>query len=75
MEVHYAYLRIINFARTKQSIQRIVSRDKKAGKVYEKLSGDIKEYQEEIDSDEAEESIDFWYGRLFLKPIERRILR
>lgn len=73
--MRYAYLRIIDFACTKQSIQRIVSRDKKAGKVYEKLSGDIKEYQEEIDSDETEESIDFWHGRLFLKSIERRIFR
>ena len=55
-----AYLRIINFTRTKQSVQRIVSRDKKACKIYEKLSGDIKEYQKEIDPNETEEGIDFW---------------
>lgn len=69
-----AYLRIINFTRTKQSVQRIVSWDEKASKVYEKLSSNIEEYEEEIDSDETEEGIDFWHGCLFLKPIEGRIL-
>lgn len=68
-----AYLRVINFTRTKQSVQRIVSWDEKAGKVNEKFSGDIEEYQEEIYSNETEKGIDFWHRCLFLKSIEGRI--
>lgn len=64
------YLGIIDFALTEQGIQGVISRDQEAGKVHKKLAGDVEEYQEEVNSNEAKEGIDLGYGSLPFEVIE-----
>ena len=66
-------LSIICLARAEQSFQRVVAWNKEACEVDKELARDIKKDQEEVDSDEAEESIDFRHGGLPLEVVEHLI--
>ena len=68
------YLSVIGFAGAEQSLQRVVARDDEPSHIDEKLAGNVKENEEEVDADEAEESVDFGNGCLLLKVVEHRVL-
>ena len=68
------YLSVVGFARTEQSLERIVAGDDKAGKIHEELAGDVEEYEEEVDTSDTKECIDLGDRRLLLQIIERWIL-
>lgn len=61
-----AYLGIIDLAWTEQGLERVVARNKEAGKVHKELPSNIEEYQEEVNADKAEEGIDFGNRTLLL---------
>ena len=67
------YLGIVGLACTEQSFQRIVAWNEETGKVHKKLSSNVEEYQEEVDSGKAEEGINFGDGRLLLEVVEHRV--
>ena len=69
-----SYLSIIALARGEEGIHGIVSRDQKAGKVDKELARDVEEDQEEVNSSEAKEGIDFGHRCLLFKIVEHRIL-
>ena len=68
------YLSIIGLAGREQSVHGIVSGEQEASKVDEELAGDVEEDEEEVDSDETEEGIDFRDGRLLLEVVESWVL-
>jgi len=65
---------IISLVTTEQSLKGIVSGYDEAGEVDEELATDVKEDEEEVETDEAEEGVDFWHTGLFLEVVEHRIL-
>lgn len=67
------YLGVICLARAEQRVKRIVSWYDEAGNVHEEFTCDVEEDEEEVDSEKAEESINFGNGRLFLQIVEHRI--
>ena len=68
-----AYLGIINFACTEQSLQGVVTWDKESGKVHKKVAGDVEENKEEVDADETEKGVDLRHRGLLFKVVEHRI--
>ena len=73
VEYDGTYLGIVGFAGAEQRLHGVVTRDDEARDVDKELSGDVEENEEEVDSGKAEESIDFWYRRLFLEVVEHWI--
>ena len=69
-----SHLSIIALAGREEGIHGIVSRDQKAGKVDKELARDVEEDEEEVNSSEAKEGIDFRHGCLLFKIVEHRIL-
>jgi len=63
-------LSVINLATAEQCFERIVSRENEASKVDEELSTDVKEDEEEVESEKAEEDIDLGDVGLLLKIVE-----
>ena len=69
-----SYLCIISFACAEQSFQRIVSWNDKTCDIDKEFSCNVEEDEEEVNCDEAEESVDFGYRGLLLEVVEHRIL-
>ncbi|KAL7354177.1 hypothetical protein ACKS0A_05223 [Histoplasma ohiense] len=53
-------LSIICLCGCKQSLERVVSRNKKACEVDQESSTNVEENQEKVDADQAEKGIDLW---------------
>ena len=68
------YLGVIDLACAEQGFQRVVAGDDKSSHVYKELAGNIEEDEEEVNSDKAEESVDFWNGRLLCEVVEHGVL-
>jgi len=68
-------LSVIDLASTEECIQRIVSWDYETGKVDQKFASNVKEDEEEVESDESEEGIDFGDTGLFLEVVEDGVFR
>lgn len=71
----WPYLSVINLAGTEKCFHRKVSWNRESRKVHKELASDIEEDQEEVDSDEAEESVNFGDRGLLLQVVKDRILR
>ena len=67
-------LGIICLACAEQGFHGVIPWNKEACKVDKEFSCDVEEDQEEVDSDEAEESIDLRHGGLLLEVVEHIIL-
>lgn len=65
---------IIGFARTKQSLKRVITRNEETSKIYEKLPSNVEENEEKVNGDKTEEGIDFRDRGLLLEVVERRVL-
>jgi len=70
-----AHLSIIGLSCAEQSFERVVSWNEKPGNVHEKFTSDIEEDKEEVNPNEAEESINFRDRCLLLEVVEHRVLR
>lgn len=64
---------IIRFADAEQGFEGIVSWDEEPSEIYKEFASNIEEYEEEVDSNEAEKSIDFGYRSLFLEVVEHGV--
>ena len=65
-----SYLSIVDFACAEQCLQRVISWDNKSCNIDEKLSGNVEENEEEVDSDQPEEGVYLGDGSLLLEIIE-----
>lgn len=64
---------IVGLACTEQRIQGVVSWNKESGEVHKEFTSDVEEDEEEVDRNEAKESVDFGDGGLLLEVVERGI--
>ena len=65
---------IVCLAGTEQGVQRVVSRNDKAGEVDEELSSNIEEDEEEVEGEETEENVDFGNAGLLFEVLGHRVL-
>lgn len=68
-------LGIIALPNTKECVEGIITRNHETRKVGQKLPTDVKEDEEEVECDEAEESVDLWEASLLLEVVQSVILR
>ena len=74
MAMHCTDLSIIDLTGGEQRIKRVVSRNQEPREINEELAGDVKEDQEEIDSNKAEEGIDLRDRGLLFQIVQGRVL-
>ena len=67
-------LGIIDLATAEQRLEGVVPGNDEAGEVDEELSSDVKEDEEEVEANEAEEDVDLGDIGLLLEIVEHRIL-
>jgi hypothetical protein len=65
---------VIDLARAEQRIERVIARNDEACEIDEKLAANVEEDEEEIESDEAEESVDLGNAGLLLEIVESWVL-
>lgn len=66
----HTYLRVINLAGTEERIERVIPRQYETSKVDEKLAGDVKENQEEVQAEESKDDVDLGDRGLLLEIVE-----
>jgi hypothetical protein len=66
-------LGIVSLADAEEGVKRVVARNHKASEVGKKLSAKVEEDEEEVKSNNAEESIDLWDGCLLLEVVQGRV--
>jgi hypothetical protein len=54
-----SYLSIVGLAHTEKSLQRVVTRNDESSDIDKEFAADVKEYKEEVDTNESEEGVDF----------------
>lgn len=58
---------VIDFGSAEQGSQRVVARNDEASKVGQQLTAEIEHNEEEVERDEANDSINLWNRRLLFK--------
>ena len=58
---------VVRLAVREERLKRVVGRQREASSVDEKLSGDVEEDEEEVESAETEDDVDLRDGRLLLE--------
>lgn len=64
---------VIILASSEQSLKRVISRNHKASEVGEELASKIKDNEEEVKGDDADNSIGLRHTKLLLEIVESRI--
>lgn len=67
-------LSVVNLAGAEERIERVVSWNDEASEVGEDLAAEVEEDQEEVESKDAENSVDLWDGGLLLEVVEDWVL-
>lgn len=67
-------LGVVDLAGAEQSLQGIVTRNDEACKVHQELATNIEEDKEEVETDQAKESIDLRHAGLSLEVVKDRVL-
>lgn len=68
------YLCIIGFATAEQGFQRVVSGEQETSEVDEELASNVEENEEEVETEKAEDNINFRHRGLLFKAVKRGIL-
>jgi len=66
-------LRVIGLTCAEKGVEGVVAWEEESGKIDQELSSDVEEHQKEVDSNQAEESVDLGHGSLSLEIVEHLI--
>jgi len=66
-------LSIISFSSAKKRIQRVITRENEPSGVHEKLTGDVEEDKEKVDTSQSKEEVNLRYRGLLLDVVENRV--
>jgi len=66
-------LRIVSFAGSEQSLQRVVSGKHEASEIGKKLTANVEEDEEEVGGDQSKEGVDLWDRGLLLEVDQSRV--
>lgn len=58
-KTHGKPLGVVGFPAAKESVERVVCRDREASGVHKELAGDVEEDEEEVEGSEAEDDVDY----------------